>query len=92
MRGSRGRRHGLVGGTKIEQKQVIPSEAAVREMPILSYDEAQQVGVRVHDHWMRMTGEAPIPRDNLGWADLVQFVTRVACERVADRGSEDDIR
>lgn len=59
-------------------------------MPILSFDEAQVVGAQMHDHWLHMTGEVPIDRDNLGWADLVQFVTRKACERVAERESEDD--
>ena len=59
-------------------------------IPLLSYDEAQQVGVAVHDHWLRLTGAAPIGRDDLGWADLVQFVTRKACERVVARGDADD--
>jgi hypothetical protein len=59
-------------------------------VPILSYDEAQDVGAAVHDHWLRMTGAAPIGRDHLGWADLVQFVTRKACERVVAREGEDD--
>jgi hypothetical protein len=45
----------------------------------------------LHDHWVRMTGEAPIGRDNLGWADLVQFVTRKACERVVERDADDQI-
>ena len=57
-------------------------------MPILSFDEAQKVGADVHDHWLRLTGEAPIGRDDLGWADLVQFVTRKACERVVAREDE----
>ena len=59
-------------------------------VPILSYDEAQDVGVAVHDHWLRMNGAAPIGRDHLGWADLVQFVTRKACERVVEREGADD--
>ena len=59
-------------------------------MPVLSYDEAQEVGAAVHDHWLRLTGEAPIGRDDLGWADLVQFVTRKACERVVEREAADD--
>lgn len=59
-------------------------------MPILSYDEAQAVGAEMHDHWLRMTGEAPIRRDDLGWADLVQFVTRKACERVIAREGAGD--
>ena len=59
-------------------------------VPILSYDEAQDVGAAVHDHWLRMNGAAPIGRDHLGWADLVQFVTRKACERVVEREGADD--
>ena len=59
-------------------------------LPILSYDEALAVGAAVHDHWQRMTGAAPIGRDDLSWADLVQFVTRKACERVVEREGADD--
>jgi hypothetical protein len=62
----------------------------MRLVPILSFDEAQDVGAAVHDHWLRMTGEATIGRDNPGWADLVQFVTRKACERVVEREGADD--
>jgi hypothetical protein len=58
-------------------------------LPILTYDEAQIVGEAVHDHWVRMRGETPIARDNLGWADLVQFVTRKACEQVVERAGDD---
>ena len=57
----------------------------MKVVPILTYDEARDVGAAVHDHWLRMTGAAPIGRDDLGWADLVQFVTRKACERVVER-------
>ena len=59
-------------------------------LPLLTYDEAQSVGEAVHDHWLRMTGEAPIARDNLGWADIVQFVTRKACERLVERAGDDE--
>ena len=50
----------------------------------------EDAGAAVHDHWLRMTGEAPIARDHLGWADLVQFVTRKACERVVEREAAGD--
>ena len=59
-------------------------------LPLLTYVEAQSVGEVLHDHWLRMTGEAPIGRDHLAWADLVQFVTRKACERVIERDGRDD--
>ncbi len=44
----------------------------------------------MHGHWLRLTGEAPLGPGNLGWADLVQFVTRKACERVVEREAADD--
>jgi hypothetical protein len=65
-------------------------EIAMTALPLLTFDEAQRVGERVHDHWVRMTGEAPVPRDNFAWADLVQFVTRAACERLVEREAEYD--
>ena len=64
----------------------------MKPVRILTYDEAQDVGVAVHDHWLRMTGVAPIGRDHLGRADLVQFVTRKACERVVAREADADDR
>ncbi len=54
-------------------------------MPRLTYDEAQSVGQALHDHWRKMVGDAPIQRDSLAWADLVQFVARKARDRVAER-------
>jgi hypothetical protein len=66
-------------------------EEDVATLPLLSFDEAQTVGEQMHDRWQRLTGaEAPFPRDSLGWADLVQWVTRKACERVVERASNDD--
>ena len=34
----------------------------MKVVPILSYDEARDVGAAVHDHWLRMNGAAPIAR------------------------------
>jgi hypothetical protein len=59
-------------------------------LPILSFDEAQSVGEKVHDHWVRQNGDAPVPRHDLAWGDLVQFVTRQACEHVVARSLNDD--
>lgn len=59
-------------------------------LPILTFDEAQAVGEQMHDHWLRLTGQTPLPRDHLAWGDLVQFVTRKACERVVERGADND--
>jgi hypothetical protein len=54
-------------------------------LPILSFDEAKTVGEALYDHWIKLTGEAPMPRGEPGWADLVQLVTRKACEQVIAR-------
>ena len=59
-------------------------------LPLLTFDEAQSVGEAMHDHWQRITGDAPIARDNLAWADLVQFVTRKACECVIGRDAGEE--
>ena len=54
-------------------------------MPKLNYDDALAVGEALHDHWLKMAGSAPIERDNLAWADMVQFVSRTARARLAAR-------
>ena len=53
--------------------------------PILRFDDAQAVGEAVHDQWEKLVGPAPLARDDLAWADLVQFVARAARARVAER-------
>ena len=59
-------------------------------VPFLSYDEALAVGADVQDYWRRRIGAAPNGRDEFGWADLVQFVTRKACERLAERAAAEE--
>lgn len=54
-------------------------------MPALTFDEAVQVGDALHDHFVRLTGDSPFGRGDLGLADTVQFVARKARERVAQR-------
>jgi len=62
----------------------------VTTLPLLTFDEAQTVGARAHDHWLRMTGEAPLPRGDNAWGDLVQFVTKAACESLVEREVTED--
>jgi hypothetical protein len=54
-------------------------------MPLLAFDEAEQVGRALHDHWVKMAGEAPMGADDMGWADVVQFVARKAREIADER-------
>jgi hypothetical protein len=48
----------------------------------LTFGQAERVGVALHDRWKKMTGEAPLTRDDLGWGDIVQFVIRTAQEAI----------
>jgi hypothetical protein len=49
-----------------------------RETPLLSFTDAETIGIALHDRWEKMTGEPPLTRDDLGWADVVQFIIREA--------------
>lgn len=57
--------------------------------PLLTFDEAETVGAQLHDHWAKMAGEAPMPREDMGWADLVQRVVRLARDAVDAREGGD---
>ncbi|HEX4736711.1 MAG TPA: hypothetical protein VH331_04020 [Allosphingosinicella sp.] len=59
-------------------------------VPRLSFDDAEAVGAAFHDQWEKLVGPAPIGRDDLAWADLVQFVTRAASSRLAQRQETDN--
>jgi hypothetical protein len=51
----------------------------------LTFGQAERVGVALHDRWEKMTGVAPLKRDDLAWGDIVQFVIRTAQEAVEAR-------
>ena len=54
-------------------------------VPLLAFEEAEKVGRALHDHWVKMAGEAPMPAEDMGWADMVQFVARKAREIANER-------
>jgi hypothetical protein len=57
--------------------------------PQISFAQAETVGARLHDHWIKMMdGAAPMAAGNLGWADVVQFVVRAVREAVRDTENE----
>jgi hypothetical protein len=51
----------------------------------LSFGEAERVGQRLHDHWEKMAGAAPLARDDTGWGDVVQQTMRFARDEIARR-------
>ena len=58
--------------------------AYVEASPI-SFGEAEAVGQRLHDHWEKMAGEAPLSRNDTGWGDIVQQVMRFTRDAIAGR-------
>jgi hypothetical protein len=56
---------------------------------LITFAEAEAVGERLHDHWQKMAGKAPLKRDDMGWADLVQQVMRFAADAVEAREAGD---
>jgi hypothetical protein len=55
----------------------------------LTFAEAEAIGAACFDRWEKMAGEgtAPLSREDMGWADLVQFVWRSGMGAIADRRS-----
>lgn len=49
---------------------------ALNGSPLVSFERAQAIGEELHDHWEKMAGQAPMRRDDMGWADIVQRVVR----------------
>lgn len=52
---------------------------AASPIPLLTHAQAETVGQQLHDRWHVMAaGTVPLTRDDLAWADIVQFVLRTA--------------
>jgi hypothetical protein len=57
--------------------------------PVLRFSDAEQIGGELHDRWQVFAGNAPMARDDMGWADAVQFVVRRAREIKTEREREE---
>lgn len=55
-------------------------------MTILTFGQAEQIGQEMHDRFVANDVTPPMPRDDMGWADLVQFVMRRARDLVSQEG------
>jgi hypothetical protein len=54
--------------------------------PLITFAEAEQLGGDLHDHWATMAGTLPpLDREDMAWADIVQFILRRASEVVRAR-------
>jgi hypothetical protein len=54
---------------------------ALNLCPLQSYDRARGIGELLHDRWHVMAeGEPPFGRDDMAWADIVQWIVRKASD------------
>lgn len=52
---------------------------------LLTFAEAEIIGIALHDRLVANDVTPPLARDDMAWADLVQFVMRQAAEAHAAR-------
>jgi hypothetical protein len=62
--------------TAIAVGRVLEQHKAVSSLPQLQHAKAEQIGLALHDYWTRLIGDKVPSRDDLAWADIIQFVTR----------------
>jgi hypothetical protein len=60
------------------------------DVPLITFDQAQAIGEKLYDRWIKMIGAAPLERDDLGWGDIVQFVVREARAAAIEKERADD--
>lgn len=51
----------------------------------LTFAQAEKLGQEMHDRFVSDGRTPPMPRDDLAWADMVQFVMRRAGDLVGER-------
>lgn len=52
---------------------------------LLTFGEAERIGMALHDRFIAMMGSAPMTRDDQGWGDVVQFVMRESRQAISER-------
>jgi hypothetical protein len=52
---------------------------------LITFAEAEAIGQDMHDRFLAMDAAPPLPRDDMGWGDLVQFIMRRANDAAAAR-------
>lgn len=56
--------------------RILYRQNVITSLPQLQHAEAEQIGLALHDHWLRLIGDKVPDREDLAWADIVQFVAR----------------
>ena len=59
-------------------------------IPLITFAEAEQIGQEMHDRFVANDVTPPLSRDDLGWADMVQFVMRRANDAVMARAARNE--
>ncbi len=66
--------------TAIAVGRVLDRHNAVSSLPQLQHAKAEQIGLALYDYWTRLIGDKVPSRDDLAWADIIQFVARQSNE------------
>lgn len=66
-----------------------PARGQVEMPPLITFAEAEAIGVALHDHLEKVGVRPPMTRDDMGWGDVVQFVLRRASETALDRANRE---
>ena len=57
-------------------------------IPTLRHDDAADLGERLADQWQMLIGTPAPNRDDLVWADLIQFVLRLARDAATEAANQ----
>ena len=62
--------------TAVTVGRVLDQHDALTSLPHFQHDKAEQIGLALHDYWTRIIGDKVPDRDDLAWADIIQFIAR----------------
>ncbi|MBJ7526250.1 MAG: hypothetical protein JHD10_03345 [Sphingomonadaceae bacterium] len=62
--------------TAVTVGRVLDQHDAQSSLPHFQHDKAEQIGLALHDYWTRIIGDKVPDRDDLAWADIIQFIVR----------------
>jgi hypothetical protein len=57
---------------------------------LLTFTQAANLGRMLHDRCIMMGHQPPLPRNDMGWGDLVQFAVRMMNEGISKEDLDQD--
>ena len=57
---------------------------------LITFAEAEAIGTAIHDRFIAMSVTPPMKRDDMGWADIAQFVARQIGDAISAREDKEE--